>query len=150
MHITKEVIMQAIEHNSYIHSFAGTLVISYKELYSRIGKRVPHSENNIYGWEPNIFSTQINFDNPILLCLGGAGIDDIGHRAHEHAGDVGVGQDLQVLDQRDVVRARFGVARMGDIDIVVHTFQQGFKLLSAVFEYTEFLLRQYFFFYSVI
>ena len=76
MHITKEVIMQVIEHNSYIHSFAGTLVISYKELYSRIGKRVPHSENNIYGWEPNIFSTQINFDNPILLCLGGAGIDD--------------------------------------------------------------------------
>ena len=76
MHITKEVIMQVIEHNSYIHSFAGTLVISYKKLYSRVGKRVPHSENNIYGWEPNIFSTQINFDNPILLCLGGAGIDD--------------------------------------------------------------------------
>ena len=54
----------------------GTLVISYEKLYSRIGKRVPHSEDNIHGWEPNIFSSQINFDNPILLCLGGAGIDN--------------------------------------------------------------------------
>ncbi len=72
-------------------SFFGALVISYENLYpkgfrdvidrnqehmTRIGKRVSHSEENVYGWEKNIISSQIDFDRPIVLCLGGSGIDE--------------------------------------------------------------------------
>lgn len=71
-------------------SLFDTLVISYENLYpkgtqeridlakkhiSKIGKRVSHSKENIYGWEKNIISSQIDFNRPILLCLGGSGID---------------------------------------------------------------------------
>ncbi|MCR5506906.1 MAG: hypothetical protein K6F04_03605 [bacterium] len=79
--------MELIRRNS----FFGSLVISYKELFpegiderigvskehiTKIGKRVSHTKENIYGWEENIISSQIDFNKPILLCLGGSGIDE--------------------------------------------------------------------------
>ncbi|MBR1544923.1 MAG: hypothetical protein IJ638_03200 [Alphaproteobacteria bacterium] len=61
--------------NGFIHSFGGILIIEHKEK-SGVGKRIKRSSENVYGWEKDITKANINFENPIVLCLGGAGIDN--------------------------------------------------------------------------
>ena len=57
------------------HSFGASLVLSY-EPESGIGQRIARSLDNKFGWKKNVVSKQLNFDKPIVLCFGGAGIDD--------------------------------------------------------------------------
>lgn len=47
-----------------------------RQLKSGVGKRVLKCEKNIFGWVKNLTSEQIDFNSPIVLCLGGAGIND--------------------------------------------------------------------------
>lgn len=58
-----------------MRSFGASLIIPYIR-DSGVGRRALRSKENIYSWEKNITPSQINFDKPIVLCLGGAGIDD--------------------------------------------------------------------------
>ena len=67
--------MRTVEEDRF-HSFGGIWVIKHIEYDSHVGKRIARTEENIYGWEKNIVSSKIDFRNPIVLCLGGAGIDD--------------------------------------------------------------------------
>ena len=52
------------------------IFINKNDLLSGIGKRVLKCEDNIFGWVKNLTSDQIDFNLPIVLCLGGAGIND--------------------------------------------------------------------------
>ena len=52
------------------------LVVPYIKESSCIGKRSTHSKENPYAWEKNIISSKLDFSKPIVLCLGGTGVDD--------------------------------------------------------------------------
>lgn len=66
--------MQVVEQIEE-HSFGVSLILSYKP-ESGIGQRIARSLDNKFGWKKNVVSKQLNFDKPIVLCFGGAGIDD--------------------------------------------------------------------------
>ena len=56
-------------------NFDNIMVIPYKKQErSEVGKRTSHFEAP-NGWEKDIGFSKINFDKPVVLCLGGTGID---------------------------------------------------------------------------
>ena len=59
--------------DSEIRFSTQTLVIKYVET-SSIGKRI--SGYNKISWKKDIKSEDIDFNNPVVLCLGGAGVND--------------------------------------------------------------------------
>ncbi len=132
--------MMFVEEGNF-HSFGGTLVIKYVET-SSIGKRI--SEYSKGGWKKNIKPSDIDFHRPIILCLGGAGVNDdksangVAKIAQTMLGRIGVEND-----EIQIFSAIYPEKKDVTVDVDADNEKLKKKILSTTIESSDYIYDIY-------